>query len=144
MGTTKVQTASYEVEVSVTCDGEAVGVQTEDTAHIVDISSGKEYRFTVEPTGTANKGYCIVNFNGIDYYTEQLTSDSASLIFKVYANGDGKVTITPHWGEYEYTSVPEDRILKPDSELGTKIEPTVENSDPILSEIEPTVSDDAE
>lgn len=96
--TTKIQAATYSVEV--TAEAEAadapVTVASNGTSEIT-LESGRTYTVTLQATGTAENGFCIVNFEGIDYYTKQL-APGMRLTFTVNTSKDSTMTLTPQWG----------------------------------------------
>ena len=101
--TTKIQTATYSVEVidieAVAGTGEAdVRVTSVDNGiSEITLESGRTYTVTLQAGGTAENGFCTVKFEGTDYYTKQL-APGVTLTFTVNASKDSIMTITPKWG----------------------------------------------
>lgn len=99
-GTAKIQAAAYTVSVTAT-QGETPLTPTEENGSAVfTLEADKKYQIEIKPTGNATTGYCKVNFEGTDYYTVQLPSDT--LLFTVYASENGSLTVTPEWGTYSH------------------------------------------
>lgn len=99
-GTTVIQAATYTVDVSAD-KNENVEIATESGTTTVTFTAAGEYTITLTPTGTARNGYCKISYAEIDYYTGQLST--GELHFKVNADADSKLTVTPQWGSYSGT-----------------------------------------
>lgn len=99
--TTKIQAATYSVEViKVTAEAEAADapVTVADNGKTeISLKSGQTYTVALQATGTAENGFCIVKFEGTDYYTKQL-APGVALTFTVNASKASTMTITPQWG----------------------------------------------
>ncbi len=52
---------------------------------------------SLTPTGTATKGYCIVDLDGQLYYTPILTEP---FNFKIHTAGESDLTVRSYWGTY--------------------------------------------
>lgn len=96
-GTTVIQAANYTVDVSAD-KNENVKIATESGTTTVTFTAAGEYTITLTPSGTAQNGYCKISYAEGDYYTEQLPT--GELHFKVNADANSKLTITPQWGTY--------------------------------------------
>lgn len=96
-GTTVIQAATYTVDVSAD-ENENVEIATESGTTTVTFTAAGEYTITLTPSGTAQNGYCKISYAEGDYYTEQLPT--GELHFKVNADANSKLTITPQWGTY--------------------------------------------
>lgn len=99
-GTTVIQAANYTVDVSAD-KNENVKIATESGTTTVTFTAAGEYTITLTPSGTAQNGYCKISYAEGDYYTEQLPT--GELHFKVNADANSKLTITPQWGTYSGT-----------------------------------------
>lgn len=99
-GTAVIQAATYTVNVSAD-KNENVEIATESGTTTVTFTAAGEYTITLTPSGTAQNGYCKISYAEGDYYTEQLPTDK--LHFKVNADANSKLTITPQWGTYSGT-----------------------------------------
>lgn len=121
MGTAKIQTATYAVSVTAK-QGETEIPATTAANGITEftLESGKEYYITITPTGTANSGYCIVNFEGKNYYTQQLAAASDAVTFTANASASGKMTVTPQWGTCTVTGQKIGNGENDLKEIGTK------------------------
>ena len=106
--TTKIQAASYSVEVidikATAGIGEIdVPVTVADNGKTeISLESGRAYTVTLQAGGTAENGFCTVKFEDTDYYTKQL-APGKKLTFIVNASKDSTMTnstmtITPQWG----------------------------------------------
>lgn len=115
-GTAKIQAAAYTVSVTAT-QGETPLTPTEENGSAVfTLEANKEYQIEIKPTGNATTGYCKVNFENKDYYTVQFPS--GTLLFTVYASGNGSLTVTPEWGTCAVAG--EDNAIADGGEIGTK------------------------
>lgn len=94
---TTIRSASYTVEISVSPD--ATVTATNDGKFEVTLTAG-ENTITLTPTGNATKGYCLVEYNGTTYCTDQLVNREEPLQFTIHAAQDESLTITPTWGTY--------------------------------------------
>lgn len=99
-GTAVIQAATYTVDVSAD-ENDKVEITTESGTTTVTFTDAGEYTITLTPTGTAQNGYCKISYAEGDYYTGQLTT--SKLHFKVNADANSKLTITPQWGTYSGT-----------------------------------------
>lgn len=97
--TTKIQAATYSVEViKVTAEAaDALVTVADNGISEITLESGRTYTVTLRATGTAENGFCIVRFEGNDYYTKQL-APGVMLTFTVNTSKDSIMTITPQWG----------------------------------------------
>lgn len=95
-GTTVIQAATYTVDVSA--ENESVKIVPESGTTTAIFTAAGEYTITLTPSGTAQNGYCKISYAEGDYYTEQLPT--GELHFKVNADANSKLTITPQWGTY--------------------------------------------
>ena len=94
-----IQAATYSVNVSA--ENESVKIVPESGTTTVTFTAAGEYTITLTPSGTAQNGYCKISYAEGDYYTGQLST--GELHFKVNADADSKLTITPQWGTYSGT-----------------------------------------
>ena len=93
------------------------------------------YTVTLTPTGTAKTGYCKITFDGTDYYTPQLITESFT--FTVNAAANTALTVTPRWGTYsgtvtiqngdEITAAGSNQSNTQTPDNGVNNEPTAEN-----------------
>lgn len=101
-GVTKIETARFTVDVtagnntaSATCTSDDNGIYT------VTFPAEGEYTVTLTPSGSATKGFCGLELKKGNRseikYTEPLTPGTA-FEFKVRANGDVTLLVTPQWG----------------------------------------------
>lgn len=122
---TTIRTASYTVEISVSPDATVTPVN--NGAFKIALAAG-DNTITLPPTGTATKGYCLVEYNETLYYTSQLTTGTLS--FTVAAAAETTLTITPIWGTYTGSE------FKPLAELSLPTNDPVEADQP-ESDVEP-------
>ena len=99
-GTTVIQAANYTVDVSAD-KNENVKIATESGTTTVTFTAAGEYTITLTPSGTAQNGYCKISYAEGDYYTGQIPT--GELHFKVNAEADSVLTVTPQWGSYSGT-----------------------------------------
>ncbi len=100
-GTVKIQSATYTVSVTAKQGETDISTTAEDGITTVRFSAAGTYTVTLTPTGTAKTGYCKITFDGTDYYTPQLISESFTLT--VGATANTALTVTPQWGTYSGT-----------------------------------------
>lgn len=100
--TNAVVTATYNLNIQVTCDGAAVTV----TNGKFTASAGKEYEVTMQYVpGSARTGYCVVKVGSTTYNTAQIGVDTTAvggrrdtLTFKIAVGSAAKtVQMTPNW-----------------------------------------------
>ena len=118
---TTIRSASYTVEISVSPD--ATVTATNDGKFEVTLTAG-ENTITLTPTGNATKGYCLVEYNGTTYCTDQLVNREEPLQFTIHAAQDESLTITPTWGTYTGSE------FKPLAELSLPTNDPVETDQP--------------
>lgn len=75
---TTIRTASYTVEISVSPDATVTPVN--NGAFKIALAAG-DNTITLTPTGNATKGYCLVEYNGTTYCTDQLVNREEPLQF---------------------------------------------------------------
>ncbi len=97
--TQTIQTANYDVEVSVIGDG-----VTEESG-LYKLTGGKTYDITLKAAGTAENGYTILRYGSISAsepkYKESHTQaipTGESITVKVTPNADCELQIIPQWG----------------------------------------------
>lgn len=129
---TTIRTASYTVSVTVRQgENEPVPViASENGEFSIDLTTGETYTIKLTPTGNATKGYCLVEYNGTTYCTDQLVNREEPLQFTVHAAQDESLTITPIWGTYTGSE------FKPLAELSLPTNDPVEADQP-ESDVEP-------
>ncbi len=97
----EIEAATYGADVSVSqmgvravsaCEKNADGTTT------YTFSDAGAYTVKLGYTGTSKTGYCTLEFNGVTYYTPQLTSGSITI--SVYSTGDQVLVVTPQWGTH--------------------------------------------
>lgn len=96
-GTAVIQAATYTVDVSAD-ENDKVEITTESGTTTVTFTDAGEYTITLTPTGTAQNGYCKISYAEVDCYTGQLST--GELHFKVNADANSELTISPQWGTY--------------------------------------------
>ncbi len=127
-----IKSASYSVNVVVIKDDNTyVQPVTENNVTTITFASVGTYQVTISPNGNTNNGYCKINFEDEEYYTDNLVSGSSlSFIVNVDTNENKILTITSNWGTCSNTP-----IISNESEIGTK--PTSNASlidDPLIEE----------
>ena len=99
IGAAKVQAATYTVKIE--CEPET-GVWQDGEYQISlygNHDSKKTYNLCITATGTTTNGFCDVKIGDKTYQTNQIPKDSSSAFsFKVQANENATLTITPKWG----------------------------------------------
>lgn len=92
-----IRSAVYTVEVTAKIGGASVDATDNGGIYTIALESGKTYDLTIVANGTADKGYCTVNFGEKEYHTDIIAKNTA-FTFKVTAGQSGNLTITPQWG----------------------------------------------
>ena len=100
-GTVKIQSATYTVSVTAKQGETDISPTAENGITTVTFPATGIYTVTLTPTGTAKTGYCKITFDGTDYYTPQLITESFT--FTVNAAANTALTVTPQWGTYSGT-----------------------------------------
>lgn len=118
---TTIRTASYTVEISVSPGATVTPVN--GGAFEIALVTG-DNTITLTPTGNATKGYCLVEYNGTTYCTDQLVNREEPLQFTIHAAQDESLTITPTWGTYTGDA------LTPIAELSLPTNDPVETDQP--------------
>lgn len=98
IGAAKVQAATYTVKIKYKTTDTDVW---QDGEYQISLDGGKIYELRITPaeTATATKGFCDVKIGDITYQTAQIPKGSGSAFsFKVQANENATLTITPKWG----------------------------------------------
>lgn len=99
IGAAKVQAATYTVKI--VCEpGPETGVW-QDGEYQISLDGGKIYELRITPaeTATATDGFCDVKIGDTTYQTDQIPKGSGSAFsFKVQANENATLVITPKWG----------------------------------------------
>ena len=122
-----IASANFGVEVSI--DGEQI-----DSS--VSLAAGQSYKVALTATGTAEKfgGYCVVEGNGVSYYTAPLLSGGETLTFTLNPEQDTKYTFTAVWGKYSSTSDITDGCIigqeQPDAGVETSV-PLTDDTDTV-------------
>ncbi len=89
-----IQSANCNVSVSVTSDGTPVDpVDGKYTFY-----KGKAFTIKLTATGTAETAYCILNINGIDYYTDQIQIFGEIEFTLQFSDETTIAEILPCWG----------------------------------------------
>lgn len=80
----------------------------EEASYAVHLQRGHEYQVTIEKSGTASSGFCVIEVkDGVipTYHTQQLGDDvnasggtRQSISFHIFVNKDTTVTFNGHWG----------------------------------------------
>lgn len=96
-GTVKIQSATYTVSVTAKQSETDISTTAENGITTVTFPNVGIYTVTLTPTGTAKTGYCKITFDGTDYYTPQLISESFTLTVNA---ANTALTVTPQWGTY--------------------------------------------
>lgn len=132
---TTIRTASYTVEISVSPDATVTPVN--NGAFKIALAAG-DNTITLTPTGNATKGYCLVEYNGTTYCTDQLVNREEPLQFTIHAAQDESLTITPTWGTYTGDA------LTPIAELSLPTNDPVETDQPEsdVKPVEPPTTDE--
>ena len=98
IGAAKVQAATYTVKI------EYKTTDTDDwqpCEYQISLDGGKTYTLRITPaeTATATDGFCDVKIGDETYQTDQIPKGSGSAFsFKVQANENATLVITPKWG----------------------------------------------
>lgn len=112
--TAKIKTAQYTVEVSAKTGENDADVTDDGGVFKAAVLRGNKYTVTITPNGTAENGYCIVEFENKKYYTEQL-SNGSTIEFSATAGINGNITIQPMWGTCAVRN--DDNTLKNEMDL---------------------------
>ena len=103
IGAAKIQAATYTVKI--VCEPEPETGVWQDGEYQISLdgnpNSEKTYNLCITPaeTATATKGFCDVKIGDITYQTAQISKGSGSAFsFKVQANENATLVITPKWG----------------------------------------------
>lgn len=96
-GVTKIQTATYTAEVTVTKAGTTIDTIKEHGIYTVSLESGGQYQITILAKGTAENGYCKVKLGEETFYTPQIKKGK-QFVFQVTAYEGGRCILTPQWG----------------------------------------------
>ena len=97
VGAAKIQAATYAATIKYRIDQG----DWQEYAGPIRLVGDKPYELRITPaeTATATDGFCDVTIGDITYQTAQIPKDSSSAFsFKVQANQDAKLVITPKWG----------------------------------------------
>ena len=97
VGAAKIQAATYAVKIEYKTD---TG-DWQEYADPISLVGGKTYELRITPaeTATATDGFCDVKIGDTTYQTDQIPKGSGSAFsFKVQANENATLVITPKWG----------------------------------------------
>lgn len=132
---TTIRSASYTDEISVSPGATVTPVN--NGAFKIALAAG-DNTITLTPTGNATKGYCLVEYNGTTYCTDQLVNREEPLQFTIHAAQDESLTITPTWGTYTGDA------LTPIAELSLPTNDPVETDQPEsdVKPVEPPTTDE--
>ena len=111
IGAAKVQAATYTVKIKYKATDTNVW---QDGEYQISLDGGKIYELCITRAGTATKGFCDVTIGDTTYQTDQIPKDSSSAFsFKVQANENARLVITPKWGTVSGTNIinPTDPIV---------------------------------
>lgn len=92
-----IQTATYTVSVTAKKGDTEITVKEKSGYFKITLEAESEYIITLIADGNAKSGYCKTEFEETERYTPQITPDNV-FTFKVKANNDGDLIITPQWG----------------------------------------------
>lgn len=98
IGAAKVQAATYTVKIEYKTTDTDVW---QDGEYQISLDGGKTYELRITPaeTATATDGFCDVKIGDTTYQTDQIPKGSGSAFsFKVQANENATLVITPKWG----------------------------------------------
>ena len=98
IGAAKVQAATYTVKIEYKTTDTDVW---QDGEYQISLHGGETYELRITPaeTATATDGFCDVKIGDTTYQTAQIPKGSGSAFsFKVQANENATLTITPKWG----------------------------------------------
>lgn len=112
MNTIKAANFGTDVSISITSTDKSGDEPTikkvDDRTQIVTLSAGNTYQVTIEKTGTAQTGFCVISAENdeIEYYhTQQIGVDvnqpnetKNSITFTLTVTNDTTVTFYAHWG----------------------------------------------
>ena len=105
IGAAKVQAATYAVKIERETDPD----DWQESEYQISLDGGKTYELRITPAETATtatNGYCTVKIGDKTYQTNQIPKGSSSAFsFKVQANENAKLTITPKWGTGSGTNI---------------------------------------
>lgn len=99
IGSFEAEIATYKIQISKD------GKKLKDT--ITTISSGERTKFTLKASGSAATGYSVVNIDGVEYVTEQMSpGDKITFFVKVRGNEtedtlseqEIEIEFIPEWG----------------------------------------------
>ena len=107
-----IQAAKFETKVSIQIgqsNNEPVTVeQVNAQTQVATLSAGKEYSVTIEKTGTAQTGFCVISAKNCEiekYHTQQIGKDVRSntegkntITFTLTVTDTTDVTFYSHWG----------------------------------------------
>ncbi len=92
-----IQTAHYSVTALVVLDG----TQLEPQNGVYPLEAGKTYSVTLEATGNATTGYCIIDLSGTDIHTVQFPAEGSTektITFRLTMDQQADMKIIPQWG----------------------------------------------
>ncbi len=95
--TQMMQTARYDVTVSITAEEEKILPQGEEYL----LSAGRDYTVTLTAKGDAATGFCILSFGKETLHTAQFprgTTQGEVFVFTLSPTEDTTLKITPQWG----------------------------------------------
>ncbi len=101
----EIQAASFQISVTVENDTEPVATfsSTNDaTGMSYTLNAGTVYTVTIESTGSAKTGHCIVKLGDAEYPTETFTSiENGWLKFQVFSVTGATLSFADYcWGQY--------------------------------------------
>ena len=106
IGAAKVQAATYTVKIKYKATDTNVW---QDGEYQISLDGGKTYELRITPAETATtatNGYCTVKIGDKTYQTNQIPKGSSSAFsFKVQANENATLVITPKWGTGSGTNI---------------------------------------
>ncbi len=91
-----IKSATYEVTVTENNQQ----LQPADGIYKIHTAPNVEYTIFIEATGTAGKGYCVINLYDTTYYTEDIPNDG-TFTFTFTGSKNCELSICPLWGSYK-------------------------------------------
>ncbi len=112
----KFTAANFDFDVSVTYNSEDIAQNADST---FSLKAGTSYYITLNPIGTANSGYCIIQNGNRNYYSDTIKKGQP-FSFTLIPGSDSDFAFIPVWGLFKGTvDITDSSIFNTPSEEGT-------------------------